>query len=219
MIFVPMALQYKIKAGRLTNLTDARYFNALGVDWLGFCMDVLDEHAVSLKDLKEIRNWLFEPKIVLEAGMHQDKTELVYLCNEIYAEAVQMPIEHPLLEEDHFLYPVFVTLDIGDLQRTKTRQRLKSFEGIETVILQTDDASFDWKDFKGRSAGTRNKIRSMKKEVDVLIDLPFDPEWFVEAIETLEPTGIHIRGDKEEKPGLSKVDEYDALLSQIQLED
>jgi hypothetical protein len=219
MIFAVMALQYKTKAGRLTNLTDARYFNALGVDWLGFNMDVLDEHSVSLKDLQEIRQWLFEPKIVVEAGLHQDKTELIYLTNEIFAEAVEVPIEHPLLEEDHFLYPVFVSMGFGDLQRTRTRKRLKGFPGIEAIILKEGGKDFSWQDFKKNKArGARNKIRSLKEHFTVLIDLPFHPDWFLDAIETLEVSGVHISGDIEEKPGLSKVDEYDALLSQIEVE-
>ncbi|MCP4122080.1 MAG: hypothetical protein GY751_10030 [Bacteroidetes bacterium] len=214
-----MALQYKTKAGRLTNLTDARFFNAQGVEWLGFNMDVLDENCVALRDLHEMRQWLFEPKIVIECGMHQDKIELIHLANEVYAEAVQVPIEHEILNEDHFIYPVFVTLNFGDIQRSRIRKKLDNKHLIETVILKAEGGEFDWEKFKKQSKGTKRKIAQLKKHYNVLIDLPFKPEWFLEVIELLDPTGIQISGEKEDKPGISKVDTYADLLELIELED
>ena len=214
-----MSLQYKTKAGRLTNLTDARYFNAQGVDWLGFNVDVLAEQSIVLKDLKEIRQWLFEPKIVLECGNHQERTEIIFLANELYAEAVEVGLDHHLMQEDHFVYPIFVHLDFGDLQKTRTRKLLKNQEAIEAIILRDEDPGFNWEKFRKQARGKHRAIGQLKRHVDVLIDLPFQPEWFLEAIELLEPSGIHLRGDKEEKPGLSRVDEYAALLELIESED
>lgn len=214
-----MALQYKTKAGRLTNLTDARFFNAQGVSYLGFSVDALNEYAVSLKDLKEIKQWLFEPRIVLECGEHQDRTEMVHLANEIFAEAVEVSIDHSILRDDHFIYPVFVRLAMEDLQRTRTRKTLRDCDEIEAVILYPGNDDFNWEDFRTKAKGTRNKIRQLKRHIEVYLELPFETSWLLEAIELLEPTGIHIRGDKEDKPGLSKVDEYAELLELIEVEE
>ncbi|MEZ5022349.1 MAG: hypothetical protein R2728_03640 [Chitinophagales bacterium] len=129
-----MGLRYKLKAGGVSNLTDARYFNAMGTDWIGFNMDVLDDSSISLKEAQAIKGWLFEPNIVIECGHHQDKVELIYLANELHAAAVQIDIDHPLLEEDHFLYPIILETKFGDLQHIKLKRALRSDLDIEVIF-------------------------------------------------------------------------------------
>ena len=41
------ALRCRVKAAALANLTDARYFAALGVDWMGFALDRISRIAVT----------------------------------------------------------------------------------------------------------------------------------------------------------------------------
>lgn len=212
-------LQYKVKAGRLSNLTDARFFNAQGVDWLGFSMDVLDENSISLKDLKEIRQWLFEPKIVLECGPHQDRGEMIYLANEIHAEAVHVGLDHPILQEDHFIYPIMVTVGFDDLQHVRLRRALEKQENIEALIVQQPEAGFDWKTFSDHPAGRRRAIEGWRRKYDVLIDLPFEADWLLQALELFNPTGIHLSGTREEKPGLSRVDYYAGLLELLEVDE
>jgi phosphoribosylanthranilate isomerase len=48
-----MALKTKVKAGNITNLSDARYCAGMGVDWLGFPADVVNPDT-----FKEITNWV-----------------------------------------------------------------------------------------------------------------------------------------------------------------
>ncbi len=62
-------------------------------------------------------------------------------------------------------------------------------------------------------------IERLKRDYTVLIDLPFQKEWFVEALEILDPHGVQISTSVEMKPGLSLVDVYDDLLEQINEED
>lgn len=214
-----MALLYKLKAGGITNLTDARYFNALEADWLGFNLDVLNENSISMKEAQAIKGWLFEPKIVLECGHHQDKVEIVYLSNELQVEAIQVDVEHPILNEEHFLYPIILTVDFGDLSHMKFKRALKSKTDIEVIIIQFKDDKFDWEAFQKGIKSKRKSIARLKRDYTVLIDLPFKKEWFLEAIESLEPDGIHISAEKEDEPGLSKVDEYGELLDLIEAED
>ena len=214
-----MPLQYKLKAGSLTNLTDARFFNALETDWLGFNLDVLDENSISMKEAQAIKGWLFEPKIVLECGHHQDKTELVYLANELQVKAIQVDIEHPVLKEDHFLYPIILSVDFDKLQHIKFNRALKSKTDIEVIVIKENAKDFNWVAFQKGIKSKQKLISKLKRDYTVLIDLPFKKEWFLEALEMLQPDGIHIAAEKETEPGLSKVDEYGDLLELIEYED
>lgn len=214
-----MSLQYKLKAGGVSNLTDARYFNAMGADWIGFNMDVLHDFSISLKEAQAIKGWLFEPNIVIECGHHQDKVELIYLANELQAAAVQIDIDHPLLKEEHFLYPIILTTQFGDLQHIKLKRALKSSLDIEVILIKADKKDFNWTDFKSVIKSKQKLIKKLRKDYDVIIELPFKKEWFLEVLELLQPSGIHVQAEAEDKPGLSKVDEYDEFLSLIEVED
>ena len=60
-------LKAKIKISQITNLTDARYFAAWGVDYLGFDIDPNSEHFTSPSVVAEIAEWVEGPEMVLES--------------------------------------------------------------------------------------------------------------------------------------------------------
>jgi phosphoribosylanthranilate isomerase len=59
-------LKAKIKISQITNLTDARYFAAWGVDYLGFDVNPDSEHFTSPAVVAEISEWVEGPVMVLE---------------------------------------------------------------------------------------------------------------------------------------------------------
>jgi hypothetical protein len=56
-----MSLKTKVKAGNITNLSDARYCAGMGVDWLSFPAE-----KVNPVKFKEITDWVTGPQFVLE---------------------------------------------------------------------------------------------------------------------------------------------------------
>ena len=50
--------------GSITNLTDARYFSAWEVEWLGFNLSQGEENAISPLQVAAMREWVEGPKIV-----------------------------------------------------------------------------------------------------------------------------------------------------------
>lgn len=61
-----MKREIKIKAGNISNLTDARYFAAYMVEWMGFNFSKTDPNALQLEDAKTIKNWIVGPKLISE---------------------------------------------------------------------------------------------------------------------------------------------------------
>ncbi|MBT8234278.1 MAG: hypothetical protein HKO66_09370 [Saprospiraceae bacterium] len=61
-------LNRKVIAQNITNLTDARYFAAWGVDYLGFNMMPDSEYTLPLDKIKEIKEWVEGPKCLIETN-------------------------------------------------------------------------------------------------------------------------------------------------------
>ena len=61
-------LKRKIIAQNITNLTDARYFAAWGVDYLSYNIQPDSPYALSMDDIKEIIEWVEGPKTLIESN-------------------------------------------------------------------------------------------------------------------------------------------------------
>jgi len=59
-------LKTRVKASQITNLTDARYFAAWEVEWLGFNFDKGSENYIQPQVMKAIKEWVEGPKMVGE---------------------------------------------------------------------------------------------------------------------------------------------------------
>lgn len=62
-------------AGGITHLTDARFFAAYAVDYLGFCFDPQSPNYISPTQALAIKGWVTGPEIVAEFA-HQDATNV-----------------------------------------------------------------------------------------------------------------------------------------------
>lgn len=91
-------MQNTIKAGAITHLTDARFFAAYNVDFLGFCFDPQSPSYIEPVKAIAIRDWVTGPKIVAEFA-HQDADNVRNIIEFVQPDAVQLPVsEWPLLE-------------------------------------------------------------------------------------------------------------------------
>ena len=62
-------LKTKVKASSITNLTDARYFAAWEVEWLGFNLEAGNENFIQPVKVKAMKEWVDGVKIVGEFGL------------------------------------------------------------------------------------------------------------------------------------------------------
>ena len=184
----------RIKISSITNLTDARFFSAIGAHYLGFCFDALNEKNVSIAKAKEIIGWLHEPVIFGEFGIHQSKEEIEFIANEMGLNEIQIPLPHP--DKDNLNFDKFIVLD----------------ETLTVDIQQSTDFFV-----KKINADEINNmaLKGFIANNKVFIEADFTKDNILSIIESLQPYGIQITCRSEEKTGFSFVDEYAELLEII----
>lgn len=142
-----------IKAGNITNLTEARYFTSKGVHQLGFNFKANDPNAIAPLDAQQIINWIQGPELIAEfAGQDAKKMlEMVTVLNlknmllpiseydqlpvSVEAEVIlHAPIEElkPDFQSKHILQ---IKCSVGDLSRS---ERLNKLCAKNKVVLECD---------------------------------------------------------------------------------
>lgn len=88
-----MALKIPVKAGAISNLTDARFFAAFEVAMLGFCFDPQNENYISPQEAQAIKAWISGPKIVAEFA-NQDEENVLNIIDFLDVEIIQLTTDY-----------------------------------------------------------------------------------------------------------------------------
>jgi phosphoribosylanthranilate isomerase len=204
-----------IKASEIGNLTDARYFSAWGVDWLGFSLDTENPAYIGPTQISAMREWLSGPGIVAEMGPFSE------------AELLQQAVE--ILKPD--------ALQIGQFTAL---QAVKTLGGSLTIIKeqipdsldQLADLEFEWREWAGTAdffllnlekngfswttlKNDPKKMSTLKNlcaNFQVMLSLDFQSEELSQIIDSLKPYGLAVKGGEEEKVGMKSFDELDAFF-------
>jgi len=209
-------LKIKVKANSITNLTDARYFAAREVTWMGFCLDPASENYVAPQKVSAICEWLDSVKLVGEFPL-VDAVEMLETAEQLNLHAIQV---HRFTEAD----------DLNELQRR--------IPVIQEVVLAADEdllALSDWMhsraaaveafllDFgKNRIGWNENPVltewlKTACKNHPVILNLDFQADALPEILNTLSLYGLAVQGGEEEKTGIKSFDELDSLLEFLEL--
>jgi phosphoribosylanthranilate isomerase len=188
-----------IKASRITNLTDARYFAAKEVDFLGFNFEEGTEGYLDPMYMKAIREWVEGPKIV--------------------GEFARSPIAHVREAAAFFgLDAVQVTADYA--------AQLADLEGL-AVILEIDSTAADEDFFRQASpfvsyfllkmnvAAQLSESSLLKKicaDYPVLLQTDAAAEQMFSILEILKLAGLSLVGDEEEQVGVKSFDEIETIF-------
>lgn len=175
-----------IKAGSITNLTDARFFAAYDVDYIGFCFDPLSPDYISPQNALAIKGWISGPKIVAEfanqdlenvkniiAFFEPDVVELEGLPAE--AQLVRWPAGSGL--------PVIINLSGNELNEIKNENCLFYLTDDINLIQQSNSEIPFMLDITGKEIDLSNpKIKAIQikgsqeievgvKDYDAIADL------------------------------------------------
>lgn len=209
-------LKIRIKASKITNLTDARYFAAWEAHWLGFNLDSHTEGSISPQQMMAIKEWVEGPKIIGEFGL-QSVEEIKSLVDNLSLDGIQLGM---MTDETH-LAPLQGIPIIKEIVIEKGSDFLDDIEfNINTYGTYVSHFLIDFSK-NGISYDTfEEKEREFLKEIcaahSIILDLPLQQNMLEEVLDNLNPFGLNVQGGEEEKVGLKSFDELDDIFEALE---
>jgi phosphoribosylanthranilate isomerase len=208
-------LRTKVKASEITNLTDARYFAAWEVEWMGFSLDPGSEAYMQPQTVKAIGEWIDGPKVTGEFNL-QSAEEIRTAIDLLKLDAIQagMFTSAETLMELHSPVPVIkeIVVEPGT-SPGQLREQFDTFAPLAQVfLLNFDKNSIGWEQLKGGEPFSLDFLQELCAQFPILLSLAFDEEDVDEILEVLNPYGFSFTGSEEEKTGFKSFDDIDDLF-------
>lgn len=203
----------KIKAGAISHLTDARYFAARDVDWLGFSLDASDAQAMTNRQVAAIREWVDGPGICGEFGLAPAE-DLLAIAASLSLDAVQVDQFYPLHELAQLsknattVFVEWVVSEDDQPQAVATWLRECS-PYVNFFIINYAKGGITTTDLMGGKPFPIHQLADWASLYSVLIETGADGSSTVQLWEQTGIDGFHLRGGSEERVGYKNFDELD----------
>lgn len=208
-------LQTKVKASSVTNLTDARYFAAREVTWLGFNLDEASDTYVSPKMVEAMREWVDGVAFVGEFNIASAAT-IKEMVEELKLDALQVGMFTNIetLVDLQTNVPVFKELIIEpETSPEFVAEQLELFQPwVRYVILNFTKNNITWAGMQADAAFSGNQLADWCEHYPILLDMNFDKNMLKNLLEALPLQGICVKGGEEEKIGYKSFDELDEIF-------
>ncbi len=184
-------LKLKIIADDIQNLTDARYFAAWGVDYIGFDIDGIGHDSLQLEKIKEIINWIEGPKILAIANNIWDNDTIDFI-KQIGFKGIVTNDKNLINSEDldHIINSDTIVPNLKN----------------SIVILKTSNLSqFD-----------NDLLKSYCQDNEVFLDNDRISTTDLNDIISIGFSGIVLRGGEEDKVGFKSYDDLDEILEYLE---
>lgn len=212
-------LKTKIKASGITNLTDARYFAAREVEWLGFRFGGDPATSISLLAAKAIAEWVDGVKIVGEFDFAT--AEDIKTANDLmHFDAVQVGMFTS--SEELKKLPNLTCIKEVVVTDTSSAEEIKGhfieYQAYASYfLLDFTKAEISWEMLKAGDSLSLGFLTKLFEEYQVILALDFLPEEADEVLASLRPSGFSLSGGEEEKIGLKSFEELDEILDSLEM--
>ena len=213
-------LKTKVIASSISNLTDARYFAAKEVEWLGYCLDPASPHYIAPQAMLAIREWVGGVLTLGEFGFVLGD-ELLEAAGAYQLDAVQVGVFtdardlEPLQGRVQVLREIVVELDADPVTVEQEVRRLAHL--TEAAILAFRPNRITWSDIEaGRPFGVE-RLRAICAGSPVLLDIDINAAVAGAVEEAVQPYGLVLHGGAEEKTGFKSFDDLDEVFDALQL--
>jgi phosphoribosylanthranilate isomerase len=201
-----------IKASRVAHLTDARYFAAKEVDYLGFNLEAGTEGYLDPMYMKAIREWVEGPKIVGEFS--RTPIRVVSEAATFYGlDVVQVSAKNygsDLAELEGL--EVILELEVGPAGLLFSKSELLVFASQVDVFL----FNFSGVDVsKSTFYAEKDLWRDLFSIRPSLLQADIPAEDWPEILEALGLAGLSIVGGEEEKVGVKSYDQIDDIFESL----
>lgn len=197
-----------IKASRITNLTDARYFAAREVHFLGFNLDEGTEGYIEPSLMHAIREWVEGPKIVGEFSAAPvevvREAAAFFHLDAVQVRAAQHLDQLPLLEG----IPVLLELEPDTAPDAAERVMRQAAPFVQFFVLpfssEMPDAAV-----AGAWAALFSRYRVLLHTQATAAQLPGLLAW-------VRPQGLSLTGGEEERTGVKSFDEIEEIFGVLE---
>lgn len=208
----------KIKANSVQNLTDARYFAAWNVTWMGFSLEPGTEHYCAPKDVQEIKEWVVGPKFVGEFGLSQTEQEIRAAVELLQLDAVQVPTyaDTALLTalQDLTVIKEYVLGSWSDLPQVQEHCRQFS-DLVPYFYLNAERGGLSWANLQENPAQLE-LLRQLCEEYAILLSVHCPPTELGALIDQIAPHALNVQGGEEEVVGMKSFDDLDAFFETLE---
>lgn len=212
-------LQTKVKASSVTNLTDARYFAAREVTWLGFDLDEASDTHVSPKMVQAMREWVDGVQFVGEFHIASAAT-IQDAIAELQLDAVQVGMFTGIetLADLQADVPVLKELVIEpETSPEYIAEQLDVFQPwVRYFILNFEKNDITWAEMQEDAAFSRAKLADWCERYPILLSMNFDKNMLKNLLEALRLEGICVKGGEEEKVGYKSFEELDEIFDALE---
>ena len=212
-------LKTKIKASGIANLTDARYFAAREVEWLGFRLGDGTDGTLSLLAAKAIAEWVDGVKIIGEFDFASAE-EILAANEQLHFDAVQVGMFTSVFELEKLAGLTIVKEIVVEKNTSSTELALQLNELVpfcDFFLLDFSKSGIHWGALKTGGSFDLDGLRTLFEAHKIILALDFGATETQEILEKLAPFALSLRGGAEEKIGMKSFDELDEILDQLEL--
>lgn len=214
-------LSTKVKANSITHLTDARYFAAWEVEWLGFQMMPGDTHYLSPLHIKTFKEWVDGVRICGEFGL-ADASDIKAAIALLDLKSIQVGMFTPsttleaLDKEIEVLQEIIVenysdNLDIDNILS-------ENHEYVDYFILQCSKGGVQWSDLVNGTPFSIKQLKKWAEQYPILLDIHLDKALNEQSLlERFPIQGYCVSGGEEEKTGFKNFDELDDFFEALEV--
>lgn len=196
-----------IYAGRIANLTDARYFAAREVRWLGFNLEPGTENYLDPIYMQSMREWVQGPEIIGEFTGGAMPVETI-------AEAARFfQLDGVLIGPDTppaSLTDIPLLLKIDENHRDFEqilRENTRFYQAIIIDLPLTDEAT---------EARLAQLIASVAPATRLLLNSPAGHSDLARRIDAFQAAGLYLAGGEEERVGVKSFDELEGIFDWLE---
>ena len=203
----------KIKASSINNLTDARYFAAWNVEWLGFSLETGNSNYTTPQDVKEIKDWLVGPKIVGEFGIGQSAAEIKSCVELLHLDAIQLGMffDISIIKElsEFTIIREWVLESLNSLNQFSIQcDELNNI--VDVFYLDLEKNGITWEELNNNKIALE-ELKDLCQKHPIIISLICPPSALKDFLESIQPHGISLKGGEEEAVGVKSFDDLDAI--------
>jgi phosphoribosylanthranilate isomerase len=193
----------KIKLGNITNLSDARFAAAAGIEYMGFCFDTNNINYIAPVKAKQIIDWTSGCFVVAEFG-NQTIFEIVAITEMLNIDIVE--INNNLLPTDlsEIDKPIIKKIDISLYNIESLTIEMAAFSNkVDVFHLFTSNDTFSINEVQ---------LKEICANYKIIWGLNTSSKTIKNITETYQPFALNIVGGNEEKTGVKDFEELNNIL-------